>query len=85
MQYKLKVVKTCSETNQPLEGAVYGCTLHRQRFSLITKIGPTDKYGEAVSGLITYDPELDRVYVNELVAPKYHVLPDPQKTHSICS
>ena len=30
--------------------------------------------------MITYDPELDRVYVKELVAPKYHVLPDPQKT-----
>lgn len=81
MQYKLKVVKTCSETNQPLEGAVYGVySSSGSDLSLITKIGPTDKYGEAVSGLITYDPELDRVYVKELVAPKYHVLPDPQKT-----
>lgn len=32
------------------------------------------------SGLITYGHELDTVYVKELVAPKYHVLPDPQKT-----
>ena len=82
MQYKLKVVKTCGETKKPLEGAVYGVysSTSGNNLSLITKIGPTDKNGEAVSGLITYDPELDRVYVKELVAPKYHVLPDPQKT-----
>ncbi len=82
MQYKLKVVKTCKETGELLEGAVYGVysSTSGNNLSLITKIGPTDKNGEAVSGLITYDPELDRVYVKELVAPKYHVLPDPQMT-----
>ena len=82
MQYKLKVVKTCGETKKPLEGAVYGVysSTSGNNLSLITKIGPTDKNGEAVSGLITYDPDLDRVFVKELVAPKYHVLPDPQMT-----
>ena len=76
MQYKLKVVKTCSETNEPLEGAVYGIYSSSacNDLSLITKIGPTDKNGEAVSGLINYDPNLKTVYYKELVAPKYHVL-----------
>ena len=82
IQYKLKVVKTCSETKKPLEGAVYGVYSSNtcSDLSLITKIGPTDKNGEAESGLITYDSGLDRVYFKELVAPKYHVLPDSQTT-----
>ena len=76
MQYKLKVVKTCSETNERLEGAVYGIysSSSCNDLSLITKIGPTDKNGEAVSGLINYEPNLQTVYYKELVAPKYHVL-----------
>ena len=76
IQYKLKVVKTCSETDQPLEGAVYGIysSSSCNDLSLITKIGPTDKHGEAVSGLINYDPNLQTVYYKELVAPKYYAL-----------
>ncbi|MEI3150010.1 MAG: SpaA isopeptide-forming pilin-related protein [Mediterraneibacter faecis] len=75
-QYRVKVVKTCTQDKSYLEGAVYGVYSERScsSLSLLTKVGPTGTGGVAVSDPIDYDPNVTTIYLKELVAPKYHKL-----------
>lgn len=75
-QYRVKVVKTCTQDKSYLEGAVYGVYSDSScsSLSLLTKVGPTGTDGVAVSDPIDYDPNVTEIYLKELVAPKYHKL-----------
>lgn len=75
-QYRVKVVKTCTQDKSYLEGAVYGVYSDSScnSLSLLTKVGPTGTDGVAVSDPIDYDPNVTKIYLKELVAPKYHKL-----------
>ena len=75
--FSLKVKKSSNQNkNLGLPGAVYGVYSKSDcsSTSLLTKIGPTDTKGEGVSGMIRYYYGLNKVYVKELVAPKYYKL-----------
>ena len=75
--FSLKVKKSSNQNkNLGLPGAVYGVYSKSDcsSTSLLTKIGPTDTEGEGVSGMIRYYYGLNKVYVKELVAPKYYKL-----------
>lgn len=86
-QYRVKVVKTCTQDKSYLEGAVYGVYSERScsSLSLLTKVGPTGTDGVAVSDPIDYDPNVTKIYLKELVAPKYHKLSSKVYTLNVSS
>lgn len=86
-QYRVKVVKTCTQDKSYLEGAVYGVYSERScsSLSLLTKVGPTGTGGVAVSDPIDYDPNVTTIYLKELVAPKYHKLSSTVYTLKVSS
>lgn len=86
-QYRVKVVKTCTQDKSYLEGAVYGVYSERScsSLSLLTKVGPTGTGGVAVSDPIDYDPNVTEIYLKELVAPKYHKLSSTVYTLKVSS
>ena len=86
-QYRVKVVKTCRQDKSYLEGAVYGVYSERScsSLSLLTKVGPTGTGGVAVSDPIDYDPNVTKIYLKELVAPKYHKLSSTVYTLKVSS
>ena len=86
-QYRVKVVKTCTQDKSYLEGAVYGVYSERScsSLSLLTKVGPTGTGGVAVSDPIDYNPNVTEIYLKELVAPKYHKLSSTVYTLKVSS
>ena len=78
IERKITVVKKSTETDEPLEGAIYG--LYKNGTSnrdLIEISAPSNKNGEMQFGKYA---STDKLYVKELVAPKgYEIDPEPHE------